>query len=495
MEVIMRSNYIQYNSPQFRILSDNQIEELHFGALQILERTGVAFECQEATEILGDAGADISNVNRVKIPSFLVEQALRTAPKMITLYTRDGEPAIVLNGKTGAHFGAVTDCPEILDPYTKKRRQCYVEDIGNAARLIDALPNIEWMLTASSHPTLPGEITDKISLLQAILNSSKPVACCINDVSSLREMIDLCSMVAGGEKQLRRKPFFIGSSEPVSPLIQGKDAMEKSLLCAEKGIPNFVYSMPMAGATSPATFGGVLAIASAEVLAQLVVLQLKYPGAPVIFGAMPNIMDMKTTIYPYGAPELTLLIGALTEISHYYKLPILGTAGCTDAEIIGAQAAAEATYQILISALSGADFVHDVGLLYHASIISTEMMVLGNEIIDMVKVLMGGIEVNDETLPLNLIERVGPRNSFLSEQHTFKHFRKFWVPKIFDRSMSKTVGVKDCEEQLNQETIKTLETYRPKPLPEDLVRELKKVEKTWFDRVGLKHEYPKLDEN
>ena len=489
----MRSNYVHFSTPQFRLLSDNQIEELHLATLRILERTGVAFDCQEAIDILGNAGADISNPNRVKIPSFMVEQALRTAPKMITLYTREGEPAIVLNGQTGSHFGGFPDCPDILDPYTRKRRKCYVEDIADTARVVDALPNIEWSYTSSAHTTLPGAITDKVTLLQFILNCSKPIVCEINDVSSLKEMIDLCSIVTGGEEQLRKKPFFVGSSEPVSPLIQGKDAMEKSFLCAEKGIPNVVYGMPMAGATAPATFAGCLAIANAEILSQLVVLQLRNPGAPIIFGSIPSIMDMKTTIYSYGAPEMNLMVGALTELCHYYKLPMWGTAGCIDAEVIGVQAGAEITYQILISSLTGADLVHDVGLAYHATTISPELMVLADEIIGMVKVLMGGIEINDETLPLDLIERLGPRSSYLSEGHTLKHFRKFWVPRIFDRSMIKKEGVKDCEQLLNERTIEILETHKPKPLPEDLVRELKKVEKTWFDRVGLKHEYPKRE--
>jgi len=488
----MRTNYIQYGSPQFHILSDKQIEELHFATLQILERAGVAFKYQEAIDILGDAGADVSNPDRVKIPSYMVEQALRTAPKMITLYTREGKPAIVLNGKGGSHFGSVPDDPYFLDPYTRKRRKCYVEDIADTARLIDALSNIEWSYTSSSHPTLPGVIADKVTFLQLILNCSKPIICEINNASSLREMIDICSMVVGGEEQLRKKPFFAGSSEPISPLIQGKDAMEKSLLCAEKGIPNVVYGMPMAGAAAPATFAGCLAIANAEVLSQLVVLQLKNPGTPVIFGSIPTIMDMKTTICSYGAPEMSLMVGALTEVSHYYKLPMFGTAGCTDAKVIDAQAATEATYQILITMLTGADLVHDVAEMYHTELISPEFVVLINEIIDMGKVLMGGIEINDETLPLNLIEQLGPGSNYLSENHTLKHFRKFWVPKIFDRSFSfeKKEGAKSCEELLNERTIKILKTHKPKPLPKDLVRELKKVEKTWLASVGLK-EYPK----
>ena len=485
----MRANYIQFSSPQFRILSDKQIEELHFATLQILERSGVAFECQEAIDILGDAGADVSDPDRVKIPSYMVEQALRTAPKMITLYTREGEPAMVLNGQSGSHFGGFPDCPEVLDPYTRKRRICYVADIADNARLIDALPNIEWSYTSTAHPTVPGTIADKVTLLQFILNCSKPVVVEVLDVSSLKEMIGLCSIVAGGEEQLRKKPFFCGSSEPVSPLIQGKDAMEKSLLCAEKGIPNVVYGMPMAGATTPATFPGCLAIANAEVLSQLVAVQLKHPGAPVIYGSIPSVMDMKTTIYSYGAPEMSLMVGALTELCHHYRLPMWGTAGCIDADMIGAQAAAEITYQILMSTLTGADLVHDVGLTYHATVISPELMVLADEIIDMVKVLMGGIEINDETLPLELIERLGPKSNYLTESHTMKHFRKFWVPRVFDRSFTKKEGVKDCEELLRERTIKILGTHQPKPLPEDVVRELEKVGKSWLDRVGLS-KYP-----
>ena len=485
----MRTNYVNYGSPQFHILSDKQIEELHFASLQILEKAGVAYECQEALEILGNAGVDISNPNSVKIPSYMVEQALRTAPKMVTLYSREGEPAIVLNGKTGSHFGSMPDCPDFLDPYTRQVRRCYIADIADTARVIDAMPNVEWSYLATGHTGVPAPIADKISLLQFILNSSKPVIAEINDVSSLKEMIDLCSIVAGGEEQLRKKPFFGGSSEPVSPLTQGKDAMEKSLLCAEKGLPNVIYSMPMAGAATPATFASCLAITNAEVLSQLVVVQLKNPGAPVIFGSIPSVMDMKTTIFSYGAPEMSLMVGALTELCHYYKLPMFGTAGCTDALGMGAQAAAEVTYQILTTMLTGADLVHDVGLSYAGRVIIPELIVFVDEIIDMAKVLMGGIEINEETLPLDFIERKGPKSNYLTEAHTLKHFRKFWVPKVFDRSFKKE-DVKSCEERLNERTKKIIETHQPKPMPEDTLKELKKVEKAWLARVGLT-EYPK----
>jgi len=486
----MRSNYTHDGGPQFRILSDNQIEELHFATLQILERTGVSFQCQEALNILSDAGADVSNPSRVKIPSYLVEQALKTAPKTITLYSRQGEPAIVLDRQSGSHFGAVPDCPEYLDPYTGNRRICYVEDIADMARLFDALPNLEFMSTSSAHDTLPGVLPEKVSVLQVLINSSKPFICNHSNVLSLTETLDLCSLVAGGEEQLRKKPFFGILSEPVSPLIQGKDAMEKSLLCVEKGIPVIVQSMPMAGATTPATWAGCLAVTNAETLSQLVVLQLKKPGTPIIFGGLPSVMDMKTLIYSQGAPELGLLVAALTELSHYYKLPMYGTAGFTDAAVVGAQVAAEAMYQIVISALSRQDLVHDIAIGGCLKMVSPEMSVLGNEIIDMVKILMQDLEINDETLPLTLIDRLGPGSSYVSEKHTLKHFRKFWVPTIFDRSFIKTEGTKDCEQLLKERTIEILETHHPRPLSDEVLKEVKKVEANWLECEGLK-EYPK----
>ena len=300
-------------------------------------------------------------------------------------------------------------------------------------------------------------------------------------------------VVAGGAQKFKEKPFFIGSCEPVSPLVHGKDAMEKSLLCAEKGIPCVVYGMPMAGATTPATFAGCLAIANAEVLSQLVVLQLKNPGAPIIYGSIPSIMDMRTTIYSYGCPELSLMGAALTEVCHSYKLPMFGVAGSTDAANIGLQSGAEITYEVMASALAGTDLVRSAAFLYHARVSSPEVIVFGNEVVDMVKVLLNGIEINKETLPIDMMVRMGPKAGYLFENHTRQHFRKFWTAPLFDRSFN-PASSRNAEELINERTKKIIETHKPEPLPDDLVKELKKIEKTWFQRVGLKHEYPKRKE-
>ena len=492
--ITMEANESGKSKPTFHILTPENLNKLHEASLQLLAKTGVTVDCEEAIKLLDDAGIDVSDPKHVKIPRPYVEKALETVPDSITLYTREGEPCLYLDLEH-TYFGAIPDCPDILDPYTHNRRPCYVDDTAALARLIDHLPNIDWIFTAGWGHGLPGDLSDKVSLVQAVLNTSKPAGSCVNDLPSLEAMIEICAVIAGGTQALKEKPFFYCTVEPVTPLVQGKDAVEKSLLSAELGIPNVIYSMPMAGATSPATFAGTLAVCNAEFLSHLAMVQLKNPGAPVIYGSMPNVMDMKTSIYPYGAPELNLLVACLTELAHHYKLPMWGTAGCTDAKVIGVQAGMELMYECLTSMLSGADFVHDTGLMDHATMISPELIVLMDETIAAAKILLGGIEISDKTLALDLVEKVGPGGSFIAEDHTLEHFRSFWVPSIADRTRltpdMAPESARHSEDLLNKKTISILETHKSKSLPEDVVQEIHRIEESWFRGMNLPYKYPK----
>jgi len=201
--------------PRFRILSSKKLEELHQASIRILEKTGVTVGSEEAVGLLADSGARVSDGNRIRIPGSLVEETLKTAPKEITLYTRQGTPYIHLDGRH-TYFGAIPDCPDLLDPYGGARRPCYAEDTGSLVRLIDYLPNITWVLTAGWAKGIPGEISDKVSLVQAVLNTSKPVGSCINDVSSLKSMVEICSIVSGSLETLKARPFFYSTVEPVT---------------------------------------------------------------------------------------------------------------------------------------------------------------------------------------------------------------------------------------------------------------------------------------
>ena len=463
-----KSNFAANVTPHFSVLSNDQIYEIHLATLEVLERTGVQIPEQEAVDLLSGAGARVSDGNRVRIPSYLVEDALRSAPERITLANRDGERTVFLEGNK-VYFGTGSDCPNLLDPYTGERRRFRKEDVEEAARLCDYLPNIDFVMSLGLVSDVPTATSDRHQFEAMLVNTKKPIVFTAHDVEGMSDMIEMAAIAIGGREELRRNPFIVLYAEPISPLRHFGPAVRKLLLSAEEGIPVIYTPCPMCGATTPSTLAGTLVTANAECLSGLVISQLKRKGAPFITGGLISIMDMRAAILSYGAPELSLLSAALTEIAHFYKLPMFGTAGCSDAKILDEQAAVESAISCLMSALSGAHLVHDVGFLEYALTGSYEMVVMTNEIIGMVKRIMRGIEVSRETLAVDVIDQVGPGGNFLVEEHTLRHFRQEqWFPDLIDRRNYEDwakAGAKTMGGRANEQVKKILSEHRPEPLP------------------------------
>ena len=219
------------------------------------------------------------------------------------------------------------------------------------------------------------------------------------------------------------------------------------------------------------TLAGALVQCNAEVLSGLVIHQLGRPGAPFLYGAMPAPMDMRTSIGLYGAPELFLGVAAAGELSRHYGLPFFGTAGCGDSRHLDYQAVMEAMTSCLLAGLNRADMVHDVGVLDHSNIISPELIVLTNEMIDMVRPIAGGIKVNDETLAMDVIRRAAlPKGSYLEEDHTYRHFREIWYPELLDRSMAGQTP--ELKEKVQKKLKSILDTHQVEPLEKTVLKDL-----------------------
>jgi trimethylamine--corrinoid protein Co-methyltransferase len=193
-------------------------------------------------------------------------------------------------------------------------------------------------------------------------------------------------------------------------------------------------------------------------------------------------MDMRTTIFSYGAPEISLMKAAMAQMAQFYQLPFFGTAGATDAKFPDTQAGAEAAFSLLSAALIGANLVHDAGSwLDHGSLASPAFMVLVNEILYMVNQYMRGISVDDESLAINLIDKIGPGGHYLHEDHTMEHFRDIWYSDLFDRKVYdvwlEDGGVK-FDRRLQEKTASLIE-HQPKPLLDKVLKELEKMEQSW----------------
>ncbi|MDR2302019.1 MAG: trimethylamine methyltransferase family protein [Deltaproteobacteria bacterium] len=468
-------------TPRVEILSDEQMDRFHNAALEILERLGVRITHPKGLELLDAAGCKIVG-NQVYYPPWVVEKALAMAPHRLSLGNRDNTRAVQLDDRR-SYFGPTLDCIFYQDPETGERSPCDSPHVKIMSRLCDKLDNYDWNMTLGLCNDYPPTMADKVASRLAMEFCRKPTVCCCADVRSLEQIYEMAVLLQGGVDEFERHPYLLHLADPVSPLLYYDPVVAKMIYCAEKKIPLINYPGIQAAGTSPATLAGTIVQASAEALSGLVLHQMANPGAPFIYGAFATIMDMRTTVFSYGAIEMAMMVGAMAQISQRYRLPFFGTAGCTDSQMVDIQAGVEGALQDLVSAGVGEGLIHDTHCwLDHGSTVSPSYMVLGQEILGMVKQFMGGITVNEDTLALDVIGKVGSGGNFLREKHTMKNFKSMFYSDLFDRLQYESwqnKGGKFIEERLKEKTMKVINSEDENPVDPALVKELDERQKSW----------------
>jgi len=474
----VRMNCQVNSTPLFRVLSDDQCEDIYLSALQVLERTGTRVYHDDALDLLRKAGCQISDGNLARIPSWLVKASLKTTPERITLAGRDRSKRITLEYNK-IYFGTGSDCPFVIDPYTDERRPYTVKDIYDAARIAEALPNIDFHMSLGLTSDVPPKTYDRHQLLAMLQGTTKPLVLTAVDKAGLTDQYEMACEAVGGAAEFATAPLFVVYIEPSSPLSNSQTAVDKLLYSAETGIPAIYTPCPMGGGTAPATMAGLLAQGLAECLTGVVLAQLRKKGAAIVIGGVQSIVDMRTAVLSYGAPELSLLSAASTDITKWLRLPMFSTAGCSDAKTLDQQAGIESAISVAIAALSGANLIHDVGYLESGLVGSFDMLVMSDEVISMVKHMLRGIVVDDEHLAAEVIHRVGPGGHFLADDHTLKHFRKqFWFPALLDRSRWadwEAAGRITLGQRVRQRVKDILKRFEPTPLDASVEKKLKAI--------------------
>ncbi len=474
----MRANYRINVTPQFRVLSDDQIEEIFHAALDVLERVGTRMYGEEGLSLLREAGCPVSDSDLVYIPSWLVKQALNTTPQRITIAGRDRSKRITLE-KDKIYFGTGSDCPSLVDPYTDEVRKYTFQDIVNAARISDALPHIDFHMSLGLTSGVPAHTYDRHQFLAMLQGTSKPLVITAVDKDGLADQYRMACEVLGGPEEFARTPLFVAYIEPSSPLNHSIEAVEKLLYAAEVGIPAIYTPCIMCGASGPATLAGAMVQGLAECLVGVVLAQLKRKGAAVIIGGVQSTIDMTTSILSYGAPEMVLLSAATTDVAKWLRLPMFSTAGCSDSKVLDQQAAIESAMSVMVAALSGANLIHDAGYLESGLLGSYDMLVMSNEAMGMAKHILGGVTVTPETLAVDVIEQVGPGGHFLTQDHTRRHFRsEFWFPTLMDRQMRRAweaSGSETLAERARAKVKDILKHHEPLPIPADVEARLRAI--------------------
>jgi trimethylamine---corrinoid protein Co-methyltransferase len=422
---------------QLKLLSEENIQDIHLATMHVLRTTGVSVKHPEALMILRDAGAWVDmGSGRVRFPEYVVMEAVKTAPKTITLYGR-GNPRndLRVEGKR-VYFGTGGAAIYVLDLENRIRRPATTDDVSKFAILVENLDNIHFFMIPLFPSDVPKEDGDLARYEATLPYTTKHITAGVHLESACSRVLELVKGVAGGSESLRRRPFISMVADTVSPLILERVNCNTTMECARSGVPVICGSEALAGGTSPVTLAGTLTIINAEVLAALCLHQYTQPGSPFLYGTISSIMDLRKGIYTAGAVETGMVSAAVAQLSQHYGIPLYATAGMSDSKTSDCQAGMEKALTLLTAGLSGANYIHDAaGMLEFALTMSYEQTLIDNEIIGMVLRIMEGISVNDETIALSVIESVGPKGQFLNHKHTRQHMRdEQFIPILADRS-------------------------------------------------------------
>lgn len=464
--------------PSIKALSDEGIRTLHQATLEILEKTGVEMQDPQGRDLLLEAGAWESD-GRIKIPERILDEAIASAPSRIPMYDRLGRLTMPLELER-VFFGSGSDTTFTLDIESGERRRATAQDAENMARVVDALDNLDFVMSMANPSDVPVGDLYLHAFMGMLRGSTKPIVYTAKDREDMEAIYRIAVALAGGEQALREKPFLLQYAEPISPLLIPEESLQKIIFCAEKGIPACYVPSTNTGGGGPITLAGALALGNAESLLGLIITQLIRPGTPFLYGMNTAAMDMKTTIVSYGGPEWSLGMAAWTELARFYNLPVWGYAGATDSKVVDAQAGVEITLSIMTAYLTRCTLNHDVGYMEYGSTSSAEMLVIADEVIDMVHYMMRGIEINEDTLALDAIERVRPGGGFLAEDHTLDHWREAqWAPDVIDRSRYDTwaeKGSKDTFARANEIARVLVQEHEVPPLAKEVEQVFQEIQ-------------------
>jgi len=486
----MRTNYRINSGVRFEMLSRDQLEEMYNGVLHVLDHIGLDVHHDEARDILKNAGARVDGI-RVRIPRHLMKKALSTAPRSFTIYSRDNNPKHDIHiGPGRAHFGPGPTPPNFIDIETLERRPYVKDDARIVATVCDALENIDFCESLGTISDVHPDLAASYEFATMFPCTSKPIVAWSYAWDDSADIHKIAVAEAGGQEAFEKRPNYVHYCEPLSPLVSTFEAVDKVIFAARHGVPVIFTTCALAGGTAPVTPAGIIIQTTAESFMGLMLAQTIRPGLPFFMGGVLSVMDMSAMILTYGAPELSLMMAGATELAHYCGIPLWQTGGCTDSKCLDEQASLEGSISVFFSALTGGDLCHDVGYTESGmtgSILQTVMM---NDAIGFSRRITRGIEVNEDTLAVDVIHDVGPDGHYLYQQHTMRHFKtEFWYPKLCDRHNFEeweAEGKKPMRDRVVERTREIVNTHKPAPVKPETEKVIKQVMAAAEDRVKNK---------
>ena len=471
---MIETHGLSMTSAHYARMGRQECEKIHMASLEILERVGVDVHDEEARALLVKGGAKADGL-RVRIPEVMVDKALAVTPKRMTLYDRHGRVALRAWGYHTS-FGGGSDCLNVLDHRTGQRRRAVLKDVEEAVTLMDALAEIDFVMSAFLPEDVDQRIYDRHQMEVMLNHTTKPIVFVTPDLEGALAAIEMCQIVAGGVEAFQRRPFAVCYINVTSGLVANAEALQKCIYFAQQGLPQLYIPLNAGGVNSPVTTAGCMASMNAGTLLGIVLAQLAREGSPVaVPGWNGGPYNLKTMVGNYVLADEQ---GVPTSMGKYYGLPVFGLGGCTDSKVLDHQAGIESALSLFTALLHGANIVHDVGFMDAGLQGSLQLMALANDTVGWIRAATAGVVVDDETLALDVIDELGPTGSYLDHDHTLRHFREPYYSALADkRQYSQWVeqGATTMEERAATQVDEILAKHRPEPLPDGVRRDVRKV--------------------
>ncbi|MGC8873824.1 MAG: trimethylamine methyltransferase family protein, partial [Chloroflexia bacterium] len=440
--------------PSIRFLSDETIDRVLDEAMSALEDPGVEVHSERALSLLADHGAHVERKKQVaRIPRALVEQALKTAPSEFVLYDLEGQARLDLGGENTYYYPGATSV-YYLDPEERRMREAVSADLIRFYKITEQLPEIDAQVTAIISSDVPKEISDSYRLYLLLKHTRKPFVTGGFSIEGQQVILDLVAAAVGGYEALAQKPVTAQAICPTPPLHWSEITCENLILCAERDVPVIFISMPLAGGTGPATLIGSIVQHTAETLSGVVIAQIVRPGAKMLWGGSPAILDMRYGTTPMGAIETIMMDCAYNEVGKRLGLPTHGYLGLTDSKVVDAQAGIESALGLVLANLARVNLVAGPGHMNFEISQSCEDLVIDHEILGIARRLRRGIDDSEPSLGLEVIRQVGHAGNFLAIPHTRRSYRREqFMPRLFSRESLESwqqAGAKDIYQRARE---------------------------------------------
>jgi trimethylamine--corrinoid protein Co-methyltransferase len=458
------------------MISDALVDRIIDEAFDVLERIGLQFENDRALDLLAEHGQKVERATqRACLSRGFVERALAASPKRLTVWNVTGDASLDVGGDS-VTFDPGSAAIKVLEP-DRSVRASTSTDCARLSRLVHHLPHIRAQSTSLVPADVPNEASDYYRLYIALQCCNKPIVTGLFRHESFETMLEMLAIVRGSREAVAARPPAIFDACPSSPLRWSELTSESLMKCAAAGLPSEVVSVPLTGATGPVTLSGTLVVHTAENLAGLALAQAVRPGAPVIYGGAPCLMDMRGGQTPFGSIETMMIDCAYAQIGKRFGLPIHAYMGLSDSKLVDAQAGYETGYGVILAALAGVNVVSGVGILDFITCQSLEKLVIDNEICGMAYRLLDGIRMRHDPMALDFLPEAIEKGHFLGHPTTLKLFREegLMPGRSVDRSSAPVGGGGPSDYERAGKVVQDLLARERFALPEPVLRELDRI--------------------